>query len=151
MKTEDVADMANWLTGHCKVLRQIPSALDGVSGACSTFFRHLGKLSLSGGEYLRGGMLRCLSGALGVVLAAAACSSPNPSPDSAPQSVRAPAYLSIKDFDRCLATRKIETYQVWCLPEAQPAECPAESWLQLTSLPPGDRVSKCSASAQAPR
>ena len=151
MKTRDVADIANRLTGHCKVSGQILTPLCEKPGLHVGLLRHPGEVILSGGEYLRGGMLRCLSVALGVVLAAAACSSPNPSPDSAPQSVRAPAYLSIKDFDRCLATRKIETYQVWCLPEAQPAECPAESWLQLTSLPPGDRVSKCSASAQAPR
>ena len=48
-----------------------------------------------------------------------------------------PAYLSVPQFQQCLAQEQQSTFTHWCLPSSKPDACPDASWsaLQSDSLP----------------
>jgi len=54
-----------------------------------------------------------------------------------------PKYLSIPDFQKCLATKNMGTWQSWCMPAKKPSVCAEQSWQQLNSLTGKDRVPDC--------
>lgn len=62
-----------------------------------------------------------------------------------------PQYLSVPQFDRCLATQDHGSYQSLCMPAKRPKACPADSWAQLSALTGAQRVPACEASTPAPR
>lgn len=55
-----------------------------------------------------------------------------------------PKYLGIKDFDKCLTDKQVDTYRAWCIPVRKPKACPKSSWKQLRSLSGQDRIPRCS-------
>jgi len=59
-------------------------------------------------------------------------------------AVLPPKYLGIKDFDKCLADKQIDTYRAWCIPARKPNDCPKSSWKQLRALSGQDRIPRCS-------
>ena len=48
-----------------------------------------------------------------------------------------PAYLSVPQFQQCLAQKQESTYTHWCLPATKPDGCPDGSWsaLQVDDIP----------------
>lgn len=54
-----------------------------------------------------------------------------------------PKYLTIKNFQQCLATKNMGTWTAWCLPKTQPEACPNDSWRQLNELTEKNRVPDC--------
>lgn len=59
-------------------------------------------------------------------------------------AVLPPKYLGIKDFDKCLTDRQVDTYRALCIPASKPKACPRLSWKQLRSLKGQDRIPRCS-------
>lgn len=58
-------------------------------------------------------------------------------------AVLPPKYLSVTDFQKCLATKNMGTWQAWCMPATKLNECPDDSWKQLSDLVGKDRVPSC--------
>ncbi|MDP3478333.1 MAG: hypothetical protein Q8R88_01085 [Desulfoprunum sp.] len=54
-----------------------------------------------------------------------------------------PKYLEVKEFQQCLSTQKIDTYEVWCMPAKKILSCPATSWKELKALAGIDKLPKC--------
>ena len=54
-----------------------------------------------------------------------------------------PKYLSVADFQKCLAAKDMGTWQAWCTPAKKPDACLDDSWKQLSELTGKDRVPKC--------
>lgn len=59
-------------------------------------------------------------------------------------AVLPPKYLGIKDFDKCLTDRQVDTYRALCIPASKPNACPRASWKQLRLLNGQDRIPRCS-------
>lgn len=59
-------------------------------------------------------------------------------------AVLPPKYLGIKDFDKCLTDKQVDTYRALCIPANKPKACPKSSWKQLRSLSGQDRIPRCS-------
>lgn len=57
-----------------------------------------------------------------------------------------PKYLAIKAFNKCLAQKQIDTYQVWCMPEKKAKACPSASWKQLHALKGKEAIPLCTQS-----
>ena len=58
-------------------------------------------------------------------------------------AVLPPKYLGVTDFKQCLATRVINTYSAWCMPDKKPENCPATSWEQLNAFTELDKLPDC--------
>jgi len=58
-------------------------------------------------------------------------------------AVQPPAYLSVKDFEQCLAQQARGSHREWCLPVASPAACPHHSWQQLVDLKKSGQLAAC--------
>lgn len=58
-------------------------------------------------------------------------------------AVLPPKYLGVKDFQKCLATKNMGTWQSWCMPAKKLDACPDDSWKQLSGFIGKDRVPKC--------
>ncbi|MBF0301222.1 MAG: hypothetical protein HQK51_21110 [Oligoflexia bacterium] len=58
-------------------------------------------------------------------------------------SVLPPKYLSVKNFQECLASKDMGTWISWCMPITKPALCPQESWQQLSSFTGEDKLPSC--------
>lgn len=58
-------------------------------------------------------------------------------------AVLPPKYLSVANFQKCLATKNMGTWQSWCMPVKKPNACPDDSWKQLNGFIGKDRVPQC--------
>lgn len=58
-------------------------------------------------------------------------------------SILPPKYLEVSEFQSCLGTMQVASHEQWCLPEAQPENCPTESWDELNGFTGGDRLPSC--------
>jgi len=58
-------------------------------------------------------------------------------------AVLPPKYLSVADFQKCLATKNMGTWQSWCMPAKKLDACPNDSWKQLSGFTGKDRVPSC--------
>lgn len=56
------------------------------------------------------------------------------SKDIVSSKVLPPPYLSVKNFKKCLGTKKEDSYSVYCLPTTKPSLCPKESWKKLNEM-----------------
>jgi hypothetical protein len=62
-----------------------------------------------------------------------------------------PRYLSVPQFQKCLATQDRDGYRAWCMPAIRPRLCPVKSWHRLMSLDASDAVPRCPATSEAGR
>jgi hypothetical protein len=60
-------------------------------------------------------------------------------------AVLPPQYLSVPDFQQCLAEQNEGSYSSWCQPAKKPKACPRTSWRQLRALQGDDAVPACRA------
>jgi hypothetical protein len=89
-----------------------------------------------------------------VTVTLTACTSANKALDldASPSEVGAgavlpPKYLSVEQFESCLATKEIlSSYQAWCMPAVKPERCPVGSWAQLSSFQGNDKLADCTVS-----
>lgn len=58
-------------------------------------------------------------------------------------AVLPPKYLGVPDFQKCLSTKNMGTWQSLCMPASKPDQCPDNSWTQLNGLTGKDRVPSC--------
>ncbi len=58
-------------------------------------------------------------------------------------AAKPPEYLDIKDFKKCLATQKYDTWDGWCMPAKKPDECPEASWQKLLALTIQEKLPVC--------
>ncbi len=49
------------------------------------------------------------------------------------QAAVPPTYLSVQDFENCLATEKMDLYSAWCLPAKKPIACSNDAWTKLNA------------------
>lgn len=80
------------------------------------------------------------------VLMLSACNSGGQSPAAQPDSAASalpPRYLEVDQFQSCLASKQVGTYQQWCMPASKPDGCPSQSWDQLDKMQGNDKVPSC--------
>jgi len=58
-------------------------------------------------------------------------------------AVLPPKYLSVPNFEQCLATKNMGSWTAWCMPKTKPYSCPDASWQALNSLTGRDRMQSC--------
>ncbi|MEI6805903.1 MAG: hypothetical protein WCK49_05290 [Myxococcaceae bacterium] len=54
-----------------------------------------------------------------------------------------PKYLNVPDFQDCLKTESMGTWEHWCMPHQKPTNCAEHSWEELTQLTGRDRPADC--------
>ena len=45
--------------------------------------------------------------------------------------VKQPYYLTVTGWKKCVVTKKVADYQIWCLPAKKPANCSQTAWTDL--------------------
>lgn len=63
--------------------------------------------------------------------------------EAAAINVLPPKYLSVKNFQKCLGTKSMGTWNSWCIPKHKPLFCPKSSWEALNNLQKTEPMPKC--------